>query len=614
MLQPRMVLGYHVVILAAGLLAFVPSPDARAQTPAPTTTETPQPAPAVTPPPAPARTPQPALAGTSSQQTMAPKQLACGDEPSDILPAGNLKVSVTIDDKTNWQPRGGEVKFTIKGSSGFSAENMDIIACFRWKADPKAKWQKSPSLRLIDVGTVAGTLVFSATVPPDLEEARSWWLPRLFGSTDNGVFTGFFIVPIADFRVMAKSVAVSASPPAWSPLDVTLPVGITSSIFAFIITIVLAVIAGGTLYSFGDRRGVPGGKDPILKIISTKGGYASLSQLQIILWSFVIGAGAVFVMSLSGNLILISQGTLVLLGISGAATVASKLQSHAETQSAPPTPPAPPVAVIGLALNGPMNMTEARLSWAAPTSGGAPQTYTVQYRVAAAPPALANPWITASSTQTRPGFRIVGLTPGVSYDFQVFGVNAAGPGVPSAILNQTTSAAPAGQPNAVTNLRPTDVVTNSTIGLAWTTVAGIATYKAQYRVHDSDDGWTDANATSDSANINGLRASTLYDLRVAAIGPAPAAPAPPNFGAWTTIAVATTGPRIPQWSDLVIASDNQSEIDVTRVQMLFFTAVVALFVTLRILVSGEIPTIPDGYLLLMGISNGVYVTAKYIPS
>jgi hypothetical protein len=46
--------------------------------------------------------------------------------------------------------------------------------------------------------------------------------------------------------------------------------------------------------------------------------------------------------------------------------------------------------------------------------------------------------------------------------------------------------------------------------------------------------------------------------------------------------------------------------------MLFFTVVVALFVGLRVLTSGTIPDIPEGFLLLMGISNGVYLTSKFI--
>ena len=50
-----------------------------------------------------------------------------------------------------------------------------------------------------------------------------------------------------------------------------------------------------------------------------------------------------------------------------------------------------------------------------------------------------------------------------------------------------------------------------------------------------------------------------------------------------------------------------------RMQMLFFTLITAIFVGLKVLISGEIPDIPPGFLLLMGISNGVYLTAKFIP-
>jgi hypothetical protein len=372
------------------------------------------------------------------------------------------------------------------------------------------------------------------------------------------------------------------------------------------------VIAWTALYQFGKKRGVPG-NNIVLKIISTKAGYASLSQLQIILWSFVIGAGAVYVMTLAGNLIEITQGTLVLLGISGAATVASKLQSHSEDQSAATTPPAVPGAVTGFDTNGPLGATEARLSWAAPTAGGAPETYTVSYRVHAADGAPANNWSVATNTLRRPGFRVVGLTPNTSYDFQIFGKNAAGSGPASGPVSGQTSPPPQGQAAlAVANLRPTDV-TNTKIGLAWSDDANAQGHRVQYRIHDSDDDWSDAKAETHRASITRLRANTLYDLRVATYSH-PQADVPAELGPWMTIKVSTIGPRVPKWSDLVIASDGQNEIDVTRVQMLFFTAIVALFVTLRILVSDEIPAIPDGYLLLMGISNGVYLTAKFIPS
>jgi hypothetical protein len=245
------------------IVAFVSLPEARAETAAPAT-----------------------------NVTATPKPPACSDSPSDTLPPGNLKLTVVVDPTTLWQPRGGEVKFTIKGT-GFFPDNMAIIACFRWKADATAEWYRSPSLRLIDSETVAGAFGFAATVPPNFPPAQFWWLQRIFGWADRGASTGLDLVPVADFRVMAKSLATTSATTAsaWSPLDVTLPVGITSPTFSFILTIVLIVIAWTALYHFGKIRGVPG-EDVILKIISTKGGYASLSQLQIILWSFVIGGGA----------------------------------------------------------------------------------------------------------------------------------------------------------------------------------------------------------------------------------------------------------------------------------------------------------------------------------
>jgi hypothetical protein len=54
-----------------------------------------------------------------------------------------------------------------------------------------------------------------------------------------------------------------------------------------------------------------------MRLISTREGYASLSQFQIMLWSFLFGAGAVYVMGLSGGLINIPTGALVLLCIAG---------------------------------------------------------------------------------------------------------------------------------------------------------------------------------------------------------------------------------------------------------------------------------------------------------
>jgi hypothetical protein len=152
-----------------------------------------------------------------------------------------------------------------------------------------------------------------------------------------------------------------------------------------------------------------------------------------------------------------------------------------------------------------------------------------------------NQLTTTSSALTRPGFRVVGLASDTSYDFQVFAVNAGGAGDPGVITNQRTLAAPQGAP--ASDLRPSNV-TNCEIGLVWPPVANAEGYMVQYRIHDSDHDWTEVKFKQDKAVIKGLRANTLYDLRIAALFPTQA-----TLGPWTTIKVATTGPRIPQWSD-----------------------------------------------------------------
>jgi hypothetical protein len=71
-------------------------------------------------------------------------------------------------------------------------------------------------------------------------------------------------------------------------------------------------------------------------------------------------------------------------------------------------------------------------------------------------------------------------------------------------------------------------------------------------------------------------------------------------------------PRKPRWSDLVVneTGDGQRAIDITRVQMLYFTLITAVFVVMRVVSTYVIPEIPDGFQILMGISNAVYMGSK----
>ena len=52
------------------------------------------------------------------------------------------------------------------------------------------------------------------------------------------------------------------------------------------------------------------GSDPLMRLITTRDGFVSLSQFQIVMWSLLFGAGAIYVMGLSGSLIDIPTGAL----------------------------------------------------------------------------------------------------------------------------------------------------------------------------------------------------------------------------------------------------------------------------------------------------------------
>jgi hypothetical protein len=66
----------------------------------------------------------------------------------------------------------------------------------------------------------------------------------------------------------------------------------------------------------------------------------------------------------------------------------------------------------------------------------------------------------------------------------------------------------------------------------------------------------------------------------------------------------------PSWRDLIASDD---EIDVTRLQMLLFTVLIAVFVSIHVIDSFQIPEIPPSFLGLMGLSNGVYLLSKFLP-
>jgi hypothetical protein len=118
---------------------------------------------------------------------------------------------------------------------------------------------------------------------------------------------------------------------------VTTAIGITYPLAAVAIVIVTMGLGFVVLTAVASRRLTHPGilhANGLLRVISTPSGFASLSQLQIILWTFVVAASAVYVMSLSGELVQITSGTLVLLGIAGAAGIGAKIQTENQIATA----------------------------------------------------------------------------------------------------------------------------------------------------------------------------------------------------------------------------------------------------------------------------------------
>lgn len=236
-----------------------------------------------------------------------------------------------------------------------------------------------------------------------------------------------------------------------------------------------------------------------------------------------MGASAVYVMWLAGDLIDITTGTLVLLGISGTTTVAAKLKSG----------------------NDDLNTAPASLPGSAIANAAAAAA-----RAAANKAALA-----LTSTNTSRKGKIVKL--------------------------QAESDACAAEADA--RKQAADAIANyeSAIDAAKKAKAAIATAPDKAVAEAAANTAADAAKAKEEAAIEAVAAADALSMRK------------------------------PLWSDLVVDDGEGREIDVARVQMLYFTLITAGFVLMQVLRSYSIPVIPDGFLILMGISNGVYMGSKY---
>jgi hypothetical protein len=401
-------------------------------------------------------------------------------------------------------------------------------------------------------------------------------------------------VPMADVFVVATGAS------AQDAVTFTANIGISTPWMALLGAATCGVAVWFCLILWANNRHIKGGR--FLRVIATPNGIASLSQFQILIWTFVIGMGVVYVMMLSGNLIDIPNSTLGLLGITGFALVGSKLSANSDGS---PQMVNAPGAVTALSVVGNPTSDTVVLSWQPPAGTPQPFSYTIQMRAADA-----GMWVSVAHGIGAPPYAVIGLTPATSYQFQVFAMNAAGAGPAAVPLSAATAPAAAGTNAAAAPSQVTGVTAiaeqNGTVRLNWSSLMPQpgGGYVVQYRQAGTLP-WVTTDGNSDSPRyVAGLNSNTKYEFQVFAVTAGIA-------GAPSYIVIATTAQRLPRWSDLVMSDDGSAtEVDMSRLQMLVFTTITAVFTAITLLNTGVIPDLPLGELALVGISNGVYLASK----
>jgi hypothetical protein len=505
-----------------------------------------------------------------------------------LLPSEDARAAMAILPSTRWQPLNGDVQFELTGV----VKSLDSLTVyFAWSdVDHSKPFICLPSLRV-------------RLLPPDPNDDGQTYryaarVPALVDGSQYGI-TGFdhwhfpSVVPNADIFVSSDK-----SPEA----QFTATVGITTPWVAFVGAIVSVLAVAAFLGFTAAQRAIPGGR--IIRIISTPNGVASLSQFQILIWTFVIGAGVVYVMMLSGNLIDIPASTLGLLGITGFALVGSKLTANADGS---PVRVNLPGAVTNLRASGAPTADTVVLNWDPPTSADQPLDYTVQMRAAGA-----GMWQAIAQDIAGPPYAVSGLEAGTSYQFQVFAMNPAGAGPAGVPVTVRTAAAAAdgaagGGIGQVTNLA-VQKAEGGQITLTWNGAQNANAYTVQYRPTGTLP-WSTYPTTMVVPTANGpfiasgLKPATDYQFQVFGTNGGIA-------GISSDLATVKTPSREPRWSDLIMSGDVNTEADLSRVQMLLFTSISAVFTGLTLINTGVIPDLPVGELALVGISNGVYLASK----
>jgi hypothetical protein len=309
------------LLLGLWLTCFAPA--AWAQTTQDPPQNPPQESPKVSEPAPVSKPANPEQTNSAAPTDGCPQRPAAGvNEAANIL--------VVLEPHTLWRPRGSEVHFTVGGKDGATIQVKRVQVCMGWsfahahQTDQTVPHGLRPS-PLVHLVKADGSELEYGAVVPNLKPIPTFWPLRLF-SRGEVAFTAISTVPIAD---MVVEVTLSDK----SKTVVVLPVGVTSVTYGIVLAVLAVAAFFVAAWALMSRSAIPG-RNLLLKIICTQDGFASLSQFQIMLWTIIVGASAVYVMVLSGNLINLTDGTLVLLGITGGAALLARVPGRTD----PPQP------------------------------------------------------------------------------------------------------------------------------------------------------------------------------------------------------------------------------------------------------------------------------------
>jgi len=205
-------------------------------------------------------------------------------------------------------------------------------------------------------------------------------------------------------------------------------------------------------------------------------------------------------------------------------TVATRPGASAAPVIAPVTVPVtPPAAATGAlpAVPGPIptigsgdvsTAASVSFSFAAPYSGGPVAYYGIQYRITGQ-----SAW-TNYGTVTWIGWQsLTGLTPGTSYDVQVYAANAGGTGTPSSVFTVATLSPP-DVPGPIPSIGSGDRSTDTSVSFSFAAPysgTAVQSYVIQYRV-TGQSAWTNYGSVTwiGWQYLTGLTPGTSYDVQV----------------------------------------------------------------------------------------------------